>query len=56
MREITPDLEEGYKQMVADEEHEAEALEWCESLIGDVAEISDEEWQEMDNRAVTRGE
>ena len=48
MRETTPDLEEGYRQMAADEEHEAEALEWSEGLIGDVAELLDGEWQEMD--------
>ena len=36
------DLEEGYRAMAADEEHEAEALEWCEALIGDVADFDDE--------------
>ena len=29
------DLEEGYKAMAVDEEHEAEAHEWAEGLIGD---------------------
>ena len=33
---INQDLEEGYRAMAADEEHEAEALEWIEALIGDV--------------------
>lgn len=34
---VTEDeLLEGYRRMAADEEHEAEALEWCEALIGDV--------------------
>ena len=27
----------GYREMANDQEHEAEALEWCEGLIGDVA-------------------
>jgi hypothetical protein len=25
----------GYREMADDQEHEAEALEWCEGLIGD---------------------
>lgn len=32
------DLEAGYRAMAADEEHEAEALEWSEALIGDANE------------------
>jgi len=28
------DLEEGYKAMAADTEHEADAYEWAEGLIG----------------------
>jgi hypothetical protein len=35
------DLTEDYRQMAADTEHEVEAEEWVEALIGDVA--SDEE-------------
>lgn len=31
-------LEEGYRAMAADEEREAQALEWSEGLIGDVAD------------------
>jgi hypothetical protein len=31
-------LTEGYAQMAADEAGEAEALEWSEALIGDVAD------------------
>jgi len=31
------DLAEGYRQMAAGIEHEAEAEEWAEALIGDVA-------------------
>lgn len=30
------DLEAGYREMAADEEYEAEALEWIEALVGDV--------------------
>jgi hypothetical protein len=33
------DLAEGYRQMAADMEREAEAEEWAEALIGDVLEI-----------------
>lgn len=29
-------LYEGYRQMAADTEYEAEAMEWIEALIGDV--------------------
>ncbi len=32
-----PELEEAYRQMAADQKREAEALDWAESLIGDVA-------------------
>lgn len=28
-------LLEGYREMADDQEHEYEALEWCEALIGD---------------------
>ena len=31
-------LEEGYRAMAADEAREAEALEWSEGLVGDVAD------------------
>ena len=31
-------LEAGYKEMARDEEHEREALEWIEAVIGDVAD------------------
>lgn len=33
---IPSDVEEAYRQMAADEEREAEAMEWTEGLIGDV--------------------
>jgi hypothetical protein len=29
------ELVDGYREMASDQEHEAEALEWCEGLIGD---------------------
>jgi hypothetical protein len=29
-------LEDGYKAMAADEEHEQEAQEWCNALVGDI--------------------
>ena len=32
------DLEAAYREMAADEEREAEALEWSEGLIADVAD------------------
>ena len=32
------DLEAAYREMAADEEREAEALEWIEGVIGDVAD------------------
>ena len=31
-------LEEAYKQMARDEEREADALEWAEGTLGDVAD------------------
>ena len=34
----TGDLDEDYAAMAADEEREAEALEWSEGVIGDVAD------------------
>lgn len=34
-------LEAGYQALTADEQQEAEASEWCNALIGDVA---DETW------------
>jgi hypothetical protein len=33
-----PELEEGYQAMANDEDREAEALEWAEATVGDVAE------------------
>jgi len=35
---IGKDLEVGYRQMAQDEAREAEALEWAEGLLGDVAD------------------
>ncbi len=33
---MEPDLEAGYREMAKDEEHEKEALEWAEAMIGDI--------------------
>lgn len=35
---LQPDLEDAYRAMAADAEHEREALEWIEGLVGDVAD------------------
>jgi hypothetical protein len=35
---IAPELDAAYQQMAQDEEREAEALEWAEATIGDVAD------------------
>ena len=34
---VGKDLEEGYQQMARDEAREAEALEWGEATVGDIA-------------------
>jgi hypothetical protein len=34
-------LEEGYREMASDTEHEREAAEWCDALIGDSSESAD---------------
>jgi hypothetical protein len=34
-------LEEGYREMASDTEHEREAAEWCDALIGDSFETAD---------------
>jgi hypothetical protein len=34
-------LEEGYREMASDAEHEQEAEEWWEALIGDASETGD---------------
>lgn len=39
-RKLRQDLEAGYRRMAADKAREAEALEWAESLLGDVADGS----------------
>lgn len=33
-------LDEGYRAMAADQEREAEALEWCNALAGDMADAA----------------
>ena len=35
-----PALENGYQAMADDEESEAEALEWAEATVGDIADES----------------
>jgi predicted CopG family antitoxin len=35
---LKSDLEAGYRRMAQDKKREAEALEWAEGLIGDVAD------------------
>jgi predicted CopG family antitoxin len=35
---LEKDLEDDYRQMAQDEAREAEALEWAESTVGDVAD------------------
>ncbi len=37
---IGTDLEDGYRAMAEDEAREAEALEWSEATIGDVADAT----------------
>jgi len=37
---IGTDLEAGYRAMAADEEREAEAFDWSEATIGDVADAA----------------
>jgi hypothetical protein len=34
-------LEEGYREMANHAEHEQEAAQWCEALIGDSSETAD---------------
>ena len=36
------ELAEGYRQMAADVEHETEAEEWAEALVGDVWDVDEE--------------
>lgn len=35
---LDSNLDDGYKAMAADQEREAEAMEWCEALIQDAAD------------------
>lgn len=32
-------MEEAYRRMAEDAEHECEAKEWCEALVGDAIDI-----------------
>jgi hypothetical protein len=36
--EMSQDLDKAYQQMARDEAREAEALEWAEGTVGDVAD------------------
>lgn len=46
---VEESLAEGYAAMAADEEYEAEALEWCEAMIGDL-EFPDDDFTVMAQR------
>lgn len=37
---VDTSLDEGYREMAADQEREAEALEWCNALAGDMADAT----------------
>jgi len=37
---VVDSLDEGYQAMAADKEREAEAMQWCNALIGDMADAS----------------
>ncbi len=41
---LDAELDAGYAAMAADEEHEREALEWSEGLIGET--LKDEDWKD----------
>jgi hypothetical protein len=41
-------LEEGYREMASDTEHEREAAEWCEALISDSSEATQELFDKLD--------
>jgi predicted CopG family antitoxin len=37
---VETSLDEGYRAMAADEDREAEALTWCNALVGDMADAA----------------
>jgi hypothetical protein len=37
---MEPSLDDGYRAMAADETREAEAMEWCNALAGDMADAA----------------
>jgi predicted CopG family antitoxin len=37
---VDASLDEGYRAMAADEAREAEAMQWCNALAGDVADAA----------------
>lgn len=41
-------LEEGYREMATDLEHERDASEWCEALIGDSSVAAEKLFDQLD--------
>jgi hypothetical protein len=41
-------LEEGYREMANDTEHEPEAAEWCDALIGDSPDSTKASFRRLD--------
>jgi hypothetical protein len=41
-------LGEDYREMARDEEHEREATEWCDALIGDSSETAEDWFGKLD--------
>ena len=37
---VDTSLDDGYRAMAADKEREAEAMEWCNALAGDMADAT----------------
>ncbi|WP_234305563.1 addiction module antitoxin [Diaphorobacter sp. J5-51] len=37
---VDTSLDEGYRAMAADKEREAQAVEWCNALAGDIADAA----------------
>ena len=48
VRPSKAELEKAYRAMAADTQHEREALEWSEALIGDAFIEDDEEPEQID--------
>lgn len=41
-------LEEGYREMARDEQHERDAAEWCDALISDSSETVENWFRKLD--------